>query len=71
MRMAMVNIREMCMLMFEFCMLVIMCVRFNAIPFKIMDMLVVFVMTVNMSMRKFDVGMFMRMTFGQMQPNAN
>jgi hypothetical protein len=36
-----------------------------------MDMLVVFVMTVNMSMRKFDVGMFMRMTFGQMQPNAN
>jgi hypothetical protein len=69
--MPVVNVREMCVLVFEFCMQVIMCVRLNAIPFKVMDMLVVFVMPVNMPMKKFDVGMFMRMTLGQMQPNAN
>ena len=71
MRMSVVNVRKMCMLVFEFCMLVIMCVRLNAIPFNVMEMLVVFVMTVSVSMRKFDMGMFMRMSFGQMQPNAN
>ena len=49
-----------------------MCVRmwFNPIPFKVVEMLVVFVMTVSVSMRKFDVGVFMRVTFGQMQANA-
>ena len=69
--MPVMNVREMCMLVFEFCMQVIMCVRLNAIPFNVMEMLVVFVMTVSVSMRKFDMGMFMRMSFGQMQPNAN
>jgi hypothetical protein len=44
--MPVVNVREMCVLVFECCMQVIMCVRLNAIPFIIMDMLVVFVMTV-------------------------
>ena len=34
MRMSVVNVRKMCMLVFEFCMLVVMCVRLNAIPFK-------------------------------------
>ena len=45
--------------------------RLNTIPFKVMNMKVVFVMTVSVPMKKFYVGMFMRMTFGQMQPNTN
>lgn len=61
----------MCMLVFEFCMLVIMCVRLNAIPFKVMVMLAVFVMTVSMPMKKFDMGIFVHMALGQMQQNAN
>jgi hypothetical protein len=69
--MPMMNVWEMCMLVFEFCMQVIMCVRLNAIPFHIVEMLVVLVMMVSVSMRKFLMGMLMRMTLGQMQPNAN
>jgi hypothetical protein len=52
-------------------MMVIMCVRLNAIPFKVMVMLAVFVMTVSMPMRKFDMDLFMHIALGQMQQNAN
>jgi hypothetical protein len=34
-------------------------------------MLAVFVMTVSMPMKKFDMGIFVHMALGQMQQNAN
>ena len=70
----MMNVWEMCMLVFEFCMQVIMCVRLNAIPFKVMDMLVVLVMFMFMFMFVFMLQrfmqMFMCMVLGQMKPNT-
>ena len=60
------------MLVFEFCMLVVMCVRLNAIPFKVMDMLVVLVMFMFMfvfMLQRF-MQMFMCMVLGQMKPNT-
>ena len=58
------------MLVFEFCMLVVMCVRLNAIPFKVMDMLVVLVMFMFVFMLQRFVQMFMCMVLGQMKPNT-
>ena len=69
MRMSVVNVRKMCMLVFEFCMLVVMCVRLNAIPFKVMDMLVVLVMFMFVFMLQRFMQMFMCMVLGQMKPN--
>ena len=71
MRLPGVNIQEMSMLVFEFCMQVILCVRLNAVPFNVMELWVVFVMTVSMPMKKFDMGIFVHMALGQMQQNAN
>ena len=68
--MSVVNVRKMCMLVFEFCMLVIMCVRLNAIPFKVMDMLVVLVMFMFVFMLQRFMQMFMCMVLGQMKPNT-
>lgn len=50
------------MLVFEFCMLVVMCVRLNAIPFKVMDMLVVLVMFMFVFMLQRFMQMFMRVS---------
>lgn len=50
--MSMVNIREMRVLMLERCMSVRMRVRFHAIPFKIMDVLVMHIVPVSVPMNQ-------------------
>lgn len=59
------------MLVLEWRMLVAMCMRLNAIPVEIMDVLVMRIMPVLVSMGQRCVQMIMRMMLGKVQPDTD